>query len=447
MADDIQLSLPIKEVGGKKVISQFDGGRISSDAGALLLPQAEKHTGIIERFASCLFDHRDERRVDHSYKDLLCQRVFQIACNYEDANDCDTLRTDPVFKIACGRQPEEGMDLGSQPTMCRLENTPSRTVLYRMGLAMIDAFVASYDQAPRALILDMDDTADPTHGAQQMSMFNKYYDTHCYLPLHLYDGLTGKLILTVLRPGKRAKGKEIVAILKRVVKQIRAAWPGVEIILRGDSHFSPPEVQSWADQLDKVNFVLGLGGNKTLLEKGKELMAQAQRLHEQSGEKVRLFGEFMYRASTWACEQRVIVKAEVSKDGPNPRFVVTSLDSSRASFIYDTAYCGRGEMENFIKDHKNHLHSDRTSCGSFEANQFRLFLHGAAYLLLHTIRVLGLKGTELARAQFNTIQTKVLKIAARVEEMATRIKVHLPTSYPFKRLLRKLTANLSVAIP
>lgn len=447
MSDNIQLALPIEEVGGKKVVAAFDGGRISSDGGALLLPQAEKHSGIIKRLASCiLFDNRDQRRVDHGFEDLLRQRTYQIACNYEDANDSNDLRTDPVFKLACGRSPEQGRDLGSQPTMCRFEHVPSRTVLYRMGLAMMDTFIGSYPVPPDAIILDVDDTADATHGGQQMSMFNTYYDEYCYLPMHIYDGRTGKLILTVLRPGKRAKGTEVVAILKRVERHIRAAWPDVEIILRGDCHFSAPQVQSWADALENVHFVLGLGGNKTLREKGKELMAHAEQLYKESGEKVRLFGEFDYQASTWDKKQRVIMKAEVTKDGSNPRFVVTSLDSSRASFIYDVTYCGRGNMENFIKDHKTHLHSDRTSCTSFEANQFRLFLHGAAYCLMHTIREVGLRGTDLARAQFNTIQTKVLKIGVRVQEMVTRIKVHLSTSYPFKGLLRKLTMNLAIAV-
>ena len=252
--------------------------------------------------------------------------------------------------------------------------------------------------------------------------------------------------MTVLRPGKRAKGKEIVAILKRVVDRIRTRWPSVKIILRGDSHFSPPEVQQWCDQLPGVSFVLGLGGNNVLGEKGAEVMNQARELYETKGEKVRLFGEFMYKASSWHKEQRVIIKAEVTKEGQNPRFVVTNLSSSRPSFIYDVAFCGRGNMENFIKDHKNHLHSDRTSCHSFEANQFRLFLHGAAYWLMHTVRTVGLKGTELVRAQFNTIQMKVLKVGARVEEMVTRIRVHLPTSYPFKALFRKLIKNLAVGV-
>lgn len=446
MSNNIQIELPIVEINGKNINAAFDGGRLSSDGGALLLPAAEKITGVITKLTPSLFDKRDPRYVKHDCEDLVRQRVYQIACNYEDGNDSDSLRTDPIFKIACGRLPEQGKDLGSQPTMSRLENTPSRTVLYRMGLAQVDTFINSYHQEPEAIVLDVDDTVDPTHGAQQMSMFNSYYDTHCYLPLHIYEGKTGKLVLTVLRPGKRAKGEEIVAILKRVVKQIRKAWPTVSIILRGDSHFSPPQIQNWAqDPSVNVGFVLGLGGNRVLLGKGKELMEQAKNLFNQTGEKVRLFGEFMYKATSWEKEQRVIMKAEVTKDGPNPRFVVTSFESSRASFVYDCMYCDRGNMENYIKEHKNHLHSDRTSCCTFEANQFRLFLHGAAYWLMHTIKTVGLKGTSLANAQFNTIQNKLLKIGTRVEELVTRVRLYFSSSFPLKELFQKVVSNLQTA--
>lgn len=446
MTENIQIELPIMEIEGKKVKAAFDGGRLSSDGGALLFPFAEKINGAIKRLASCLFDNRDHRYVKHGYEDLLRQRVYQIACNYEDGNDSNNLRTDPVFKIASGRLPEQGKDLGSQPTMSRLENVPSRTVLYRMGLAQVDTFIESYRQQPEAIVLDIDDTVDPTHGAQQMSMFNSYYDTHCYLPLHIYEGKTGKLVLTVLRPGKRAKGEEIVAILKRVVKQIRKTWPKVAIILRGDSHFSPPQIQSWAqDPSVNVDFILGLGGNQVLNEMGKELLEQAKDLFNQTNEKVRLFGEFMYKAKSWEKEQRVIMKAEVTKDGPNPRFVVISFESSRASFVYDCVYCDRGNMENYIKEHKNHLHSDRTSCCTFEANQFRLFLHGAAYWLMHTVKTVGLKGTSLANAQFNTIQNKLLKIGTRVEELVTRVRLYFPSCFPLKELFEKVMRNLQAA--
>jgi hypothetical protein len=440
MEDNIQLNMDLGEICGKKVIGKFDGGKLSSDGGAIFLSRIEEKVGIIDRLCNAIIDRRDSRYIDHSLKELVSQRIYQIACNYEDANDCNTFRSDPVLKAVCGRLPE-GSDLGSQPTMTRLENAPRRTELYRMGLAFVDNYTASYPTPPQGIILDMDDTCDPTHGSQQLSLFNTYYDEQCYMPLHMYDGKSGKLIVTVLRPGKRAKGVEIVAIVKRVVKQIRKQWPKVEIILRGDSHFSVPELHSWC-LTNSVHFVFGQTGNAVLLKNGKTLLEQAELLHKESGKKIRLFKSFEYQANSWDQPLRVIQKAEVTEKGSNPRFVVTSFESGRASFIYDTVYCGRGNMENYIKEHKTHLHSDRTSCTKFEANQLRLFLHGAAYVLMHTLREVGLKGTELAKAQFNTIQNKILKIGTRVEELVTKVRFHFPTNYPFKGIIRALCKNL-----
>jgi len=440
MEENIQLGLDLGKVCGKKVVGKFDGGQLSSDGGAIFLSRIEKEVGIIDRLCNTIMDRRDKRYIEHEYKELLSQRVYQIACNYEDANDCNTLRSDPALKVACGRLPE-GSDLGSQATMTRLENVPRRTELYRMGIAFVDNYTASYSTPPQGIILDMDDTCDPTHGSQQLSLFNSYYDEQCYMSLHIYDGKSGQLILTVLRPGKRAKGVEIVAIVKRVIRQIRKKWPEVEIILRGDSHFSVPELHSWC-LANSVHFVLGQTGNAILLEHGKSLLEQAELLHKESGEKVRLFKSFHYQANSWEQPLRVILKAEITEKGSNPRFLVTSFESCRASFIYDTVYCGRGTMENYIKAHKTHLHSDRTSCTKFEANQFRLFLHGAAYVLMHTLRTVGLKGTELAKAQFNTIQNKILKIGTRVEELVTKVRFHFPTNYPFKGLIGTLCKNL-----
>ena len=446
MEKDTQLELDLGTILQKKVIGRFDGGNVSSDGGAFLLPFAEKICGILSGLVGATRDCRDQRYSYHSYKDLISQRVYQIACGYEDCNDSDDLRSDPVFKSICQRLPEDGSDLGSQPTMSRLENGISRTSLYRMALSFIDCFTASYTEIPDAIILDVDDTDSPTHGAQQLSLFNRYYDEHCYMPLHIYEGRSGKLITTILRPGKRAKGHEIVAILKRVVKRIRGAWPNTAIMLRGDSHFSTPEVHEWCESED-IDFVLGQAPNKKLKELGETLLQRAKGLFEHRKEKVRLFDSFEYQAASWRKPLRIIYKAEVTPQGSNPRFVVTSFSSSRASFIYDTIYCGRGQAENYIKEHKLHLHSDRASCSRFEANQFRLFLHGAAYVLLDTIRRIGLKGTKYAQAQFNTIQNKVLKIGVRIEEMVTRIVAHFPFSYPFKEYLSRVIRRLSMASP
>lgn len=444
MEEDIQLRLDFPGFRGKMVQADFLGGAVTSDGGVLFLRQMEKKLGVIDRLASCLFDTRHQSYVDHSYEEMLRQRVFQIALGYEDCNDSDTLREDAGFKTACERLPFTDDSLASQPTLSRLENGMSRTMLYRLGQAQVDTFISLYRHAPTKIILDIDDTCDPTHGAQQLSLFNGYYDTFCYQPLHIYEGKSGKLILSLLRPGKRPTGEEVVAILKRVVTRIQQAWPKTKILLRGDGHFSTPEVLDCCERKG-MDYVLGLTVRKPLAEFVD--MDLLQRSFEVLGEKVRFFTECRYQGSHWPKPRRVILKAEVSKEGHNLRAIVTNIRGSKAKRIYDRFYCARGQMENFIKNHKCVLHSDRTSCHRFEANQFRLFLHSAAYVLLHALQEKGLNGTEYARAQFDTIQVRILKIAARVIEKATRIKFHFPTSFPLKHLFVAMQDNLAAAFP
>jgi hypothetical protein len=446
MTNDYQINLSFASISRKKVNADFSGGVLTSDTGVLFLREVEKGIGVIRRLAAVLSDQRHQSYIDHSYKELLSQRIYQIACGYEDANDCNDLKSDPAIKSACDRLPLTGADLASQPTMTRLENSASRTDLYRMARALVDTFLDSYKSPPEAIILDMDDTDDPTHGAQQMTLFNGYYDEYCYLPLHIYEGRSGKLITTILRPGKRPSGVEIRSILKRLVGYIRERWPEVDVFLRGDSHFNAPEVRSWADG-NGVFFVLGQTAYSTLKKKVATSLDQARELYHRIGKKVRRFTSFYYQADSWEKPRRIIAKVEVSAEGENVRFVVTNLRSSRPSFIHDDIYCARGRMENFIKNHKNFLHSDRTSCHSFRANQFRLFLHSAAYVLLHTLAEKGLEGSQWARAQFNTIQNRILKVGARVNEMVTRVRFHLPTSFPLKKLFQMILFNLSSAYP
>ena len=455
MSTEPQMPLNFAPISGKSVEAKFDGGNVTSDAGVLFLRAVEKGIGLIHRLAEAIHDRRDQRYVDHSLEDLLRQRVFQITQGYEDANDCNDLRGDPAFKVGCERAPLSGNDLASQPTMTRLENGVSRSDLYRLAQALADGFIASYAMPPEALILDLDDTDDPTHGAQQGSLFNAYYGEYCFMPLHLYEGQSGKLITTILRPGRRPRGAEIVMILKRVVAYLRQAWPSVAIFLRGDSHFSAPEVHAFCEA-EGVEFVLGQAGNAVLQRKAAELLAQAQALHRAApaeqpasapDETIRRFTSFAYQADTWEKPQRVICKVEVSNQGDNLRFVVTSLQSSQPSFIYRTIYCARGRMENYIKDHKTFLLSDRTSCQSWEANQFRLFLHSAAYVLLQTLEEIGLAHTQWMQAQFNTLQRRLLKVGARVDELKTQIIFHLPTSFPLKELFHKILFQLHTAYP
>jgi hypothetical protein len=481
MTQDTQIVLPFARLSGKILQADFDGGTLSSDGGVLFFREIEAQIGIIRRFAGALDDPRDARYTDHSYEEMLSQRIFQIACGYEDANDCNTLRHDPAFKAACGRLPCSDDSLASQPGMSRFENAPRRSELYRMAQAVFDTFAASYEQAPKCLLLDIDDTADEVHGAQQQSLFNGYYDSYCYLPLHIYEGQSGKLITTILRPGRRPTGEEIVSILKRVVGAIRREWPEVIILLRGDGHFSTPEVHEWCEsQEPAIYYILGQGGNKVLKENASGILQQAQLLYRLRQErylrkkrqedhkqhkstskgksnltensdhamiteqmKVKLYTEFLYQAETWSKPRRIICKVEVSEKGDNIRFVVTNLQHGRKAYIYETIYCGRGQMENYIKDHKRFLHSDRLSCHKFEANQFRLFLHSAAYVLMHTLRTKGLQGTDWSRAQFDQIQLRVLKVGARIEELKTKIRVHFPSSFPLQAVYARVLANLS----
>ena len=463
MEEDSQISMSFANLGGKKVEAAFDGGTVTSDAGALLLREVDRHTGIIDRVVGALRDWRDSRYVVHSLSDLVRQRVFQIALGYEDADDGDTLRGDPALKASCDRLPISGADLASQPTLSRLENRVSRTQLMRMAYALGDAFIASFAQPPAQLLLDLDDTGDTVHGAQQLALFNTHYGEYAYQPLHIYDGVTGGLITTVLRPGCRAKGIDIVKILQRVISRLRAAWPQVDILIRGDSHFSVPQVHDLC-AAEGLRFVLGQSPNTKLNHLVAPTLAQAQVLFDaavqqqqhqerastEAAEKkpvapVRLFCEFVYQAGSWAQPLRIVAKTEVSSLGTNTRFVATNLESSQPSFVYQQAYAGRGAMENYIKNHKTYLHSDRTSCHRFEANQFRLLLHSTAYMLLHAFQKLFLYGTQLQQVYFNTLQQRLLKVGARVEERRTFIRFHLPTSCPLKEVWRLIDRRLHAA--
>lgn len=419
-------------ISGKKVTADFTGGEVSSDAGVLLLKEETNRIGIIDKLAESICDPRDQSYVIHDYKTLLTQRIMQILCGYEDANDADCLRTDPGFKAACDRLPSDG-DLASQPTMSRFENSLTTRDIYRTAKALVKLFIASYKTAPEGIILDIDDTDDPTHGAQQLSLFNGYYDEYCYQPLFIFEGQSGKLITSILRPGKRPNGRETRSIIKRVIKLIRSAWPTVGIIIRGDSHYASPELFAWCDS-HNIEYILGLTSNGVLMAHAGNTLEAAQREYEISGKKTRIFRETTYQAKTWHRELRVIIMAEVSAQGDNVRFIVTSLESSRPSFLYETAYCGRGQMENFIKDHKLALKSGRTSCHSFMANFFRLMLHSAAYVILHSFRENALAGTEFAKAQFDTIRLRLLKIGVEIREMKTKLHCILPSSYPLKNI-------------
>jgi len=443
MSKSSQDSLHFSSISSKEVRADFTGGQMTSDAGVLLLRETEKKVGIINGLSQVIRDERHQSYIKHPLKGLLSQRVFQIACGYEDANDSNDLRVDPAIKAACGKLPSEE-ELASQPTFSRLENSIRKTDLYRIAEIFVENFIASYEKAPEAIILDLDDTDDPTHGSQQLQIFNGYFDEYCFMPLHIYEGISGKLVTTILRPGKRPNGKEVVSIIKRIIKRIRQAWPKVGILLRGDSHFASPKVFTWCEK-NNVHYIFGLTRNSILKTKAEPILEKARRAYSNNGGKVRIFRNLQYQASTWHRKIRVILKAEITEQGENPRFIVTSLETHKPSLIYETVYCSRGQMENFIKDHKLALNSDRTSCHSFSANSFRLFLHSAAYVLMHALRDKTLAGTELAKAQFDTIRLRVLKIGAEVRELKTKLIFRLPSSYPKKDVLQTMVQNLALS--
>ncbi len=431
MTQNTKQKMIFKAISHKKVVADFYGGDTSSDAGLLFLREIEKKTGIIDRFVNVLDDHRHQGYVKHDLTQLFRQRVYQIAAGYEDANDSNHLRNDPILQIACDKI---DAPLASQPTISRFENMFSRKDLYRIAEAFVDSFLDSYKKAPEGIILDIDDTPDPTHGNQQLSFFNGYHGTYCFMPIHIYEGKTGKLITTILRTGKRPSGEEIAMILKRIIRKIKQAWPHVGIIIRGDSHYAGPHVFNLCNK-DDIFFCLGLTGWAPLKRKVEPLVEKAKAVFQQKSKPVKLFTEFQYQADSWNAPQRVICKVEYNEKGSNIRFIATDLVNSRIKMLYQTIYCGRGAMELMIKEHKNHLGSDRTSCSRFYANQFRLFLHSIAYVLLHAFRELCLKNTQFATAQFDTIRLKLLKIGARVIRLATKIKIHLPTSNPYQKEL------------
>jgi Transposase DDE domain group 1 len=440
MAEHAPFLPGLSPVRGKPVHVTFDGGRLTSDAGVLLLAEIERRLELAERLARCLTDPRSPERLHHTLAEMIRFRVLLIAAGYPDANDCDPLRVDPAFKMAVGRLPESGPDLCSQPTMCRLENLPGPTALKRMMAAMVELFCDSFAEVPDRIVLDIDDTEDRVHGHQQLSLFHAYYDGYCFLPVHVYEATTGKPVAVILRAGKTPDGAEVALILRHVIGAIRRRWPKVDILVRGDSHYGRPEAMGWCER-NRVAYLFGLAGNKVLLGRVAALAEEAALARLGGGaDKVRRFGELAYAAKTWHADRRVIARVEASDRGTDSRFVVTNL-AGAPRWLYEEVYCARGQAENLIKAHKRHLASDRTSCTKATANQFRLVLHTAAYWLLHTLRGLAPSRSFWRDAQFDTMRLALIKVAGRVTELATRIKVALPTSYPERDSLVLLAAR------
>ncbi|MBU6298638.1 MAG: IS1380 family transposase [Alphaproteobacteria bacterium] len=446
MSEDIALPFDLPSVCRKKVSVGFDGGRLSSDAGVLLLRGVERKLGLAGRLASCLRDRRDPDLIEHSIEEMLKLRMFAIAAGYEDADDCDSLRHDPIFKMAVGRLPRTGEPLCSQPTMSRLENAPSKIEIARAMAAMVDQFCESYRGAPASITLDIDDTFDAVHGHQQLSLFNAHYDERCFLPIHIYEGTSGKPVAVILREGKTPAGAEVRTILKHVIGCIRGHWPKVRILVRGDSHYGRVEAMEWCEE-QGVDYIFGFGGNavlKAMTQEAADVLCVERAIT--TAAKLRTFAILDYGAKGWNKERRMVARIEATRNGLDIRYVVTSLRGT-AKHLYETVYCGRGQAENFIKWHKAQLASDRTSCRDPKANQFRLILHTAAYWLMLTARDVIAKRSPLSVAEFATLRLRLIKIAARVIEGAARIRVFLPTACPDRAVFRQIAGRLCAAGP
>lgn len=447
MTDDTLLPFSFPAVCAKKFTAAFDGGRITSDGGVMLLAAAERRLRLADRLAAAIHDPRDPARVTHSVADILRARIFAIACGYEDANDLDRLRFDPAFKLACGRLPDSGLDLASQPTCSRLENLPDLRTVIRMGRVLVDLWLSSYAAPPESVTLDIDDTVDVVHGHQQLSLFNAHHDERCFLPIHIYDAANGRPVAMILRPGKTPTGKEIRGHLRRLVRRIRARWPTTRILIRGDSHYGRVEVMQWCEN-NGVDYLFGFAGNKVLKRLVEETADDIRTRRALEHKPVlRGYAQTRYGAKSWKMERRVCARIEATTMGLDIRFVVTNLCEGSAEHIYDVLYCARGQAENLIKMHKSQLASDRTSCRSPLANQVRLVLHTAAYWLMLTLRDAVPATDRLRKAEFATLRLRLLKLGARVIETASRIRMAFAAACPEAVLFRHLAGTLRPAAP
>ena len=455
-------------LSNREVIAHFDGGDISSDAGGLLLREVEQRTGILKQFAECFTDYRKPEWIEHPVQDLLAQKTYALCLGYEDLNDHDQLRADPAFAVMVGKADPKGehrMDsqdrgkaLAGKSTLNRLELTKadaSSAERYKkivmnpeaIDRMMVEQFLDAHPRAEQQVILDMDATDDPVHGHQEGRYFHGYYDCYCYLPLYIFCGeflLSAKLRTSDIDPAKGA-----LEDLKRVVAQIRQRWPRVHILVRGDSGFCRDEIMKWCER-QEIDYVFGLAKNPRLLKEIEVEMKAAEADFNNSQEPVRIFKNFRYRTleDTWSRSRRVVAKAEHLGKGSNPRFVVTSLPQYQfpAAVLYETIYCARGDMENRIKEQQMGLFADRLSTESIRGNQFRLYCSSVAYMLMHALRRLALKDTELENAQCPTIRLKLLKIGAQIEVTVRRVWFRFAAGYPYKQVFEQAFNNLQ-AIP
>jgi hypothetical protein len=435
----------LSPISGKSVTATFDAGRLSSDGGLIVLREIATRLGLAEAIAGPIPDGRDQSRVVHAHTEMVTARMAMIAAGYEDCDDIDTLKSDPALKIACGRAPDSGADLMSQPTLSRLENTPDWRALARIGINLIDLYCRSFARPPAAIVLDIDDTDDPVHGQQELALFNAHYDCTCFQPIHVFDGLSGKPILSLLRPGKRPSGQEVAKVLRHLISRIRRHWPSVAITVRADSHYCSEPALVLLEVLD-CEYIIGFAINAKLSEIAAPWRAQCAMRRSRRDPVVRRFHQMPYRAREWSRSRKVVARVEATSLGTDARFIVTNM-KGRGKTLYEKVFCARGNAENLIKDMKRFTRSDKTACSRWQANQFRLFLHQGAYWLLHRLRGAAPKRSRWRGATFETIRRTFVKIAVRVEELRGRIKLAFPASCPQAVMLAVMTGAITKGGP
>ncbi len=422
----------------KNLVADFQGGRMTSDAGLLLLREVEQQLQLFDRIDNLIHDPRDQEVVVHKQRDMLAQRIMGLAAGYEDLNDHQELRNDPALQASVNNSPEEDSPLASPSTLCRLENRIKRKELVAMNKLFVELFIESFDTPPEEIILDFDATDCEIHGEQEGRFYHGYYDNYCFLPLYVFAG--EQILCAYLRSAKIDGASHAGPILALLTKRLRAAFPDVRIVFRGDSGFCRPKLLGWCERHD-VNYIVGIAQNKRLNAQSDFYHFGAETQYLLTGERQRLFGEIQYAAKSWRRERRIIVKSEHSERGSNPRYVVTNL-SGDAQQLYDEVYCARGDMENRIKEQQRMLWADRTSCHEFHPNQYRLLLSGFAYVLMETFRRTVLNTTPLKKAQVSTIRLKLFKIGARVTVSVRRVVFHMSSSYPYQELYHAICDRL-----
>jgi hypothetical protein len=426
----------------RSAVAKFDQRYGSSDGGAILLKACDERLGLTQRLANCVADARQAGKVEHTIGDLVRQRLYAIACGYPDGNDAARLAEDPIHKLLIGRDPISGAALASQPTLSRFENSVRRSDLYRMGEALAECVIERHrrrlGRGVRHITIDLDPTDDPTHGAQQLTFFNAHYDTWCYLPVAGFLTFNHEpeqyLFTYVLRPGNAPARRGAIGILSRLLERVRAAFPRARVLVRLDGGFAAPQIFEFLEA-QGCDYIVAMAKNMRLARRATRLMVRARRQSRRTGRTAHVYGETQYAARRWKCKRRVIIKAEVVRhEGRppknNPRFVVTNL-TGWPRRLYERVYCGRGEVENRIKELHHGLEIDRTSCSSFLANQLRVLLTAAAYVLMQELRLIARRG-ECARAQVSTLRERLLKLGVWVECSVRRVVLHLPQTFAYR---------------